>query len=152
MRSRVPLALLLGAVLALSVQSCNLDVSPEDVRSAASPVRAVEPTPTVEITSPARASFLAPGPVVVEGRVGQAPGSTSPVVTTTVEGTVVQVPADALTQTDHDPSLFTGVTVVVANDNLTIADFAPVISATLGISAVPPKHQGFRRNVGKMLR
>ncbi len=48
-------------------------------------------------------------------------------------GTQIDVPQDALTQTDSVVSLFTGVTVAIpANDNLTMVDFAPAITAAAG--------------------
>lgn len=63
------LALVLGGA-ALTCASCSLDIEGRDVgRAAAAVAVTVPPSPVVEITSPARGSFLAPGPVQLEGRV-----------------------------------------------------------------------------------
>lgn len=65
--------------------------------------------------------------------------------------TTINVPVDILSITDQVPDIRTGVTVVLpANDNLTITDFVPVITAGAGVVTKQPI-RGFIRNVGRLM-
>lgn len=59
----------------------------------------VEPTPTIEIVSPAPGSFLAPGQAAVTGRVSKATGSDAEIHLARVNGELVTVQPDGSFQT-----------------------------------------------------
>ncbi len=87
--------LVFGVACGLALVSCSdLDISDQSVKhSVTAGIRPVPPTPSVTITSPARASFMSMGPTVVEGRVA-AVTSGSAVQSLFVDGNAVPINAD----------------------------------------------------------
>lgn len=87
--------LVFGVACGLALVSCSeLGISDGSVKnSATAGIRAVPPTPSVEITSPARASFMSIGQTTIEGRVA-AVTSGAAIQSLFVDGSAVPVNPD----------------------------------------------------------